>query len=114
MNQGKYITLWNKYINVIRIKLNNSIKHEEELQLSKVEFEAAGDRDSAGYSFNIEISKGKVINDISGTAVARDLFNVLNSNPKTKEFLMDKHLKIYMGTSFMLKMKLVSINIANK
>lgn len=44
----------------------------QQLSLSKTEFESTGNRDLSGYTFNLEIEHGKVINDISGTAVARD------------------------------------------
>ncbi len=85
--------------------LKQSIKEEQKLQLNKAEFKAAGDRDLSNYGFNLEIEKGKVINDITGTAVARDLFKILREDLILKEFAIDKKIKINMGKSFEVKLK---------
>lgn len=105
METAKYINLWKKYLPVIRIQLKNSLQRDEILQLNKIEFEAVGDRDSSGYSFNLEIQNGKVTNDISGTAVARDLYQVLNNDTILFEFSKDKKIKISMSESFLLKFR---------
>jgi hypothetical protein len=105
MENNKYITLWKKYLPVIRIQMKKSLRNEQELQLNKIEFEAKGDRDLSGYTFNLEIEKGKVTNDIRGTAVARDLFQVLVEDVGLKEFLEDKRLKISLRRNFILKIR---------
>jgi hypothetical protein len=105
MEIEKYINLWKKYLPVIRIQLKKSLQKEEKLQLNKIEFEATGDRNLSGYTFNLEIQKGKVTNDISGTAVARDLFKVLIEDVGLKEFLEDKRIKISLRQNFVLKIR---------
>jgi hypothetical protein len=105
METEKYINLWKKYLAVIRIQLKNSLRRDEMLQLSKIEFEAAGDRDSSGYTFNLEIQNGQIANDISGTAVARHLYKVLNDDAILNEFLKGKKIKISLSKSFILKLK---------
>ncbi|MEX6687179.1 hypothetical protein QTN47_06715 [Danxiaibacter flavus] len=109
MEIEKYIPLWKKYLPVIRIQLKNSLQRNATLQLDKTEFEAAGDRDSAGYTFNLNIEKGEVTNKIRGTAVARDLHKVLIANSAINEFLKDKKVNINMGKDFILKLKASSM-----
>ena len=108
MEAEKYITLWKKYLPVIRIQIKKSLQKEEQIKLNKIEFEAVGDRDRASYTFNLEIEKGKVTNDISGTAVARDLYKVLIADKIVKDFLSDKKIKIGLGKAFNLKLKAAS------
>jgi len=71
-----YQPLWQKYRPVI-ISIMKLAAEPQEYQLSKHEFEAIGDREKAGYTFNLEIKNGIVVNNIEGTVVARDLFAVL-------------------------------------
>lgn len=62
--------------------------------MSKHEFEAVGDREKAGYQFNLEFSQGKVINNISGSAVARDLRDIIYSDSFEKELIFGGSYKI--------------------
>lgn len=62
--------------------------------MSKHEFEAVGDREKAGYQFNLEFSQGKVINNISGSAVARDLRDIIYSDSFAKELIFGGSYKI--------------------
>ena len=66
----------------------------QEYQLSKHEFEAFGDREKAGYTFNLEIENGVAVNNIEGTAVARDLFSVLKTSKTALELMNNYNFKI--------------------
>ncbi len=109
MIEGKYLTIWQKYLPVIRILLKKSTKEEQQLTINKIDFETVGERGGSGYSFNLEIEKGKVMNGISGTAVARDLFKTLTTDPQVKEFFLNKKAKVRMNKQFMLIMNTVEI-----
>ena len=74
-------------------------------QLSKHEFEAIGYRESSGYAFNLEIKNGIVTNTIDGTAVARDLFEVLKSSITAKELMQVHYFKINLTSDFKLKIQ---------
>ena len=79
----------------------------QEYQLFKHEFEAIGDRTKSGYSFNLEIKNGDLKNNIGGTAVARDLFEVLKSSETAKELMKDNYFKINLTKNFILKIQTV-------
>lgn len=97
-----YIQLWQKYRPIIIGKMKLAIVEPQFYQLSNYEFEAIGDRTSSGYSFNLEISNGILANNIDGTAVARDLFDVLKSSATAKELMKVHYFKINLTTDFKL------------
>ncbi len=104
-----YQALWEKYRPVIISKLKLAVTEPQEYQLSKHEFEAIGNRTSAGYSFNLEIVNGNLSNNIDGTAVARDLYEVLKSSATAKELMHNNHIKISLGKDFKLRIQVRSI-----
>jgi len=105
MEERKYLTTWKKYIPVIRLHLKKSLTGEQSFKLNITDFESAGDRGKSGYTFNIALENGKVTNNISGSAVARDLFEALKSDDAIKAMLLEKNVKISVGKSFLLTIK---------
>lgn len=105
MEERKYLQTWKKYIPVIRLYLKKSLNEDQQFKLNITDFESAGDRGKAGYTFNLQMENGKVTNNISGSAVARDLFELLKADEVIKAFLQDKSVKISVGKSFMLTIK---------
>lgn len=105
MEQRQYLTTWKRYLPVIRLHLKKSLVEEQQFKLNITDFESAGDRGKSGYTFNIQMENGKVINNISGSAVARDLYELLKSDDAIKAMLQDKSVKISVGKSFMLSIK---------
>jgi len=55
---GKYLVLWQKYFPAIKILIKNSKNRLQKLSVSKHEFETVGEREKAGYQFNLEFSQG--------------------------------------------------------
>jgi len=91
---GKYLNLWRKYLPAINILIKNSKNGLQKLHMSEHEFKAVGEREKAGYQFNLEFYQGKVINNISGSAVARDLRDVIYSDTSAKELISEGAYKI--------------------
>lgn len=105
MEERKYLTTWKRYIPVIRLHLKRSLTTEQSFKLNITDFESAGDRGKSGYTFNITIENGKVTNNISGSAVARDLYEALKTDEAIKTMLQDKNIKISVGKSFLFSIK---------
>lgn len=97
-----YVELWQKYRPAILAMMKVSEAEHKYYQLTEHEFTAIGERTKAGYVFNLEISKGKVVNNISGTAVARDLFIVLENSATAKEIMATSNIKITLSNKFVL------------
>ncbi|MEO6850462.1 MAG: hypothetical protein ABI203_12040 [Mucilaginibacter sp.] len=110
MEERKYLQTWKKYIPVIRLHLKKSVAEEQQFKLNITDFESAGERGKSGYTFNLQMENGKVKNNISGSAVARDLYESLKNDEIIKAFLQDKSVKISVGKSFMLTIKTVHIS----
>jgi hypothetical protein len=111
MEERKYLQTWKKYIPVIRLYLKKSVTEDQQFKLNITDFESAGDRGKSGYTFNLQMENGKVTNNISGSAVARDLFELLKADEVIKAFLQEKSVKISVGKSFMLTIKSSHISV---
>jgi hypothetical protein len=110
MEERKYLTTWRKYIPVIRLHLKRSLNEDQTFKLNITDFESAGDRGKSGYTFSLAMENGKVTNNISGSAVARDLFEALKTDDVIKEFIQDKNIKISVGKTFMLSIKTTNVS----
>jgi hypothetical protein len=110
MEDRQYLTTWKRYLPVIRLHIKKSFNEDQQFKLNIQDFESAGDRGKSGYTFNIQLENGKVTNNISGSAVARDLFEALKSDDAIKAMLLDKSVKISVGKSFMLTIKTTHIS----
>src|SRR3954471_2455912 len=111
MEERKYLQTWKKYIPVIRLYLKKSLVEDQQFKLNITDFESAGDRGKSGYTFNITMENGKVVNNISGSAVARDLYELLKTDEVIKGILSDKNVKISVGKSFLLSIKTTHVSV---
>ncbi len=109
MEQRTYLQTWKKYLPVIRLHLKRSLNEDQSFKLNITDFESAGDRGKSGYTFNLQMENGKPINNISGSAVARDLYEALKADEATKAILQGKSVKISVGKSFILNIKTTHI-----
>ena len=109
MEQRTYLQTWKKYLPVIRLHLKRSLNEDQSFKLNITDFESAGDRGKSGYTFNLQMENGKPTNNISGSAVARDLYEALKADEATKAILQGRSVKISVGKSFMLNIKTTHI-----
>jgi hypothetical protein len=110
MEERKYLQTWKKYLPVIRLHIKRSLVDEQSFKLNITDFESAGDRGKSGYTFSLQMENGKVTNNISGSAVARDLFEALKSDEAIKAMLSDKSIKISVGKTFLFSIKTTHIS----
>jgi hypothetical protein len=97
-----YDELWSKKRLSVIDFINQAIKSggEHQIQLTREEFDAAGNRES--YRFNLEFEYGEVSNNIGGSAVARDLARLLQADELFAKLAKGIHVKINLDDSFML------------
>ena len=98
-SQGKYSNIWRNTLPAISEILDSS-ESLGSIALNSKDFELAGNRKS--YSFNLEFDNGIVSNNISGSAVARDLAAELTSSSFIKSVLNNGYFKIRMDKNFTL------------
>ena len=99
MSEGKFLSLWTKYLPAIRILLKKAVNEEQQFTLSKIELQAVDNRKNVNFSFNLEISNGKVESGIGVAPMGKDLFNVLNGDLLVRQFMLDKKIMIQMTRS---------------
>ncbi len=87
--------------------MRNANKGEQVLQLQKYEFEISGNRKDSGYTFTLEIVNGLVGNNISGSAVARDLYDILKGSERAKALFKEKNFKITLGKDYSLNIRTI-------
>lgn len=102
MNEGKSIALWTKYLPAIRILLKKALNEEQQFTLNKTELQSVDNRKNVNFSFNLEISNGKVESGIGVSPMGKDLFNVLNGDLLVRKFMLDKKIMIQMTRSSLL------------
>ncbi|SFB71960.1 GIY-YIG nuclease family protein [Kaistella jeonii] len=94
VTKGKYVGIWTAYLSEIK-KAIISDNSRSTIKLDKELFQQAGNRKD--YSFKLEYTNGIVSNNNSGSAVARDLDNILTNNKievANKIFRLTKEFKL--------------------
>src|SRR5277367_6847385 len=94
-----YASLWNKYRPVILQLMLAAGKDPQQYKLSAHEFKAVNHREK-GYSFLLEVSHGKALNNITGSAVARDLLGVLQQSQKASQLMREAVYSMSMDKQF--------------
>ena len=98
-SQGKYSNIWrNKLLTISEIL--GSSESSGSIALNFEDFALVGNRKS--YTFNLEFDDGVVSNNISGSAVARDLAAELSNSSSVKSILKTGYFKFRMDKNFTL------------
>jgi len=102
MTEGRFLALWTKYLPAIRILLKKAVNEEQQITLSKMELQSVDNRKNVNFSFNLEISNGKIENSIGVPTMGKDLFNVMNSDQLVRNFMIDKKIMIQLSRASLL------------
>jgi len=105
MTDGKFLALWTKYLPAIRIMLKKALNEEQQITLSKMELQSVDNRKNVNFSFDLEISNGKIENSMGVPPMGKDLFSVLNGDPLVRNFMADKKISIQMSRASLLTFK---------
>ena len=103
-SQGKYSNIWRNQLLTISEILGSS-ESSGSIVLNAKDFALVGNRKS--YSLNLEFDDGIVSNNISGSAVARDLAAVLSTSSSVKSILKTGCFKFQMDNNFTLWVSLI-------
>ncbi len=104
-DEGKYLHLWMKYSAVIHVLLKKTDTSSQKLQLYKHEFEHSVIKQKANLTFSIDLVNGKATNIVSTTAIARDLYTVLDNKTATKNWLKEHKVRISIDKSLELQLE---------
>lgn len=97
-----YTALWNKYRPVILQLMAAAAREPQHYKLSAHEFKAAGEKVRSGYTFLLEASNGRAVNNIKGTAVARDLLTILQQSKTASQLMREGVYELSLDKNFVL------------
>jgi hypothetical protein len=103
VDYNPYSPLWNKYRPMI-IKLMSAASQEpQQYKLYGHEFKAMGQKVKSGYSFVLEATKGKAVNNIKGSIVAHDLLQILQQSTKAMQLMQEATYELSLDKNFVFK-----------
>lgn len=96
-----YSTLWNKYRPVILQLMSAAVENgPQQYKLFSHEFKAVGQKEKSGYSFVLEASQGRALNNIRTSTVAKNLLQVLQQSPRATELLNEAAYELSLDKQF--------------
>ena len=98
----KYIPIWRKYRPAILSLMLNCEKEPQKYQMSGHEFRDADPKPKGGYSFVLQMNKGRPINDIRDSIIAKELVYVLRHSAKATELTDQRVYNFGMNKDFLL------------
>ncbi len=105
MTEGKFLALWTKYLPAIRILLKKAVTEQQTITLSKMELQSIDNRKNVNFSFDLEISNGKIENSMLIPQMGKDLYAVLNGDMLARKFMGDKKINIQMTRASVITFK---------
>ncbi|HYV95177.1 MAG TPA: hypothetical protein VE978_25605 [Chitinophagales bacterium] len=105
-----YQAVWKKYLPVIAMKLKQVIRNNESSHVGMYQFEfhSTGKKKKVGYQFDLELNKGRVMNDISGSLVAKQLTETMKSDPTVRPLLNSGHFIFSLNSDYILTIQIKS------
>lgn len=99
---GNYAHVWSKYKPVIVKMMVDSSEKEQEYQLSNHEFVDVNPKRVTGYSFDIEISKGRILVEPKGNLLLKDFMYVLKKSEKANVLMETRNFNVALSKDFKL------------
>lgn len=104
-----YTPVWNKYRPAIIRMLIDSSTAPQEYKLSAHEFVALSGNKKLGYTFTLQVTRGKAINNIKESPVAKDLLTTLQLSPKASQLIDTATFEITLDKQFVLRVTNITL-----
>lgn len=102
-----YSTLWNKYRPVILQLMSAAAENgPQQYKLFSHEFKAVGQKEKSGFSFVLEASEGRALNNIKTSTVAKNLLQVLQQSKRATELMNAATYQLSLDKQFVLRVSL--------
>ncbi len=99
-----YSPLWNKYRPVILQLMSAAVENgPQQYKLFSHEFKAIGQKERSGFSFVLEASNGRAVNNIKTSTVAKNLLQVLQQSKRASELLSEAPYELSMDKHFVFR-----------
>lgn len=102
-----YSTLWNKYRPVILQLMSAATENgPQQYKLFSHEFKAVGQKEKSGFSFVLEASEGRALNNIKTSTVAKNLLQVLQQSRRATELMNTGTYELSLDKQFVFRVSL--------
>jgi hypothetical protein len=108
MNSGKYnlyLTVWNKYLSVIRILLKKSAAQEQVLSLNRIDFERVSGIRKSGYKFSVNFVNGRPDALFSGNDLIQTFISVLQTDEIISSLISKNDYTFTFSSKYQLSIK---------
>jgi hypothetical protein len=108
MNSGKYnlyLSVWTKYLSVIRILLKKSALEEQVLVLNRIDFERVAGIRKSGYKFTVNFIDGRPDALFSGNDLVQTFISVLQTDEVISSSLLKNNYRFTFTTKYQLSIK---------
>ena len=97
-----YTYTWKKYIPVIRLLLKKAASSEQQVTLSRIDFERAGSTRKPSCFFTIELVKGRfsVDNPLAQPLAARELLQVMQEDEVIRLLLREHRYQVRFNSQY--------------
>jgi hypothetical protein len=102
MQSSPYTPVWHKYRPAILRLMVDSSQEPQHYPLSAHEFKALNPRQKGGYDFSLHVSRGRAVNNIRESEVARGLLYILQLSPKGSAMMEEGDYEIKLDKQFVL------------
>ena len=108
MNNTKpnfYLTVWNKYLPIVRILLKRSITGEQVLNMNRIDFERAGGTRKSGYRFMVNYINGRPDTLYSGNDLVQTFISSLQNDEMINNHLSKNDYTFTFTSKYQLQIK---------
>ena len=110
MTPRLYTPIWSKYRPAILKMMIDSDAQPQSYKLSNHEFKALNPKQKGGYTFALHVSSGSVLSGLKESAVAQDLWEILQLSPKAVKLIADAKYEFTMDREFVLHVNKITSN----
>ncbi|HEY9006450.1 hypothetical protein [Ohtaekwangia sp.] len=103
-----YVSIWSKYRPAILKMMIDAADESQSYQLSHHEFKALNPTSKGAFSFSLEVSAGKATSGLKDSAVAQDLWEILQLSRKASELIADATFRFSMDKQFILHIQKIN------
>src|SRR5262245_19387606 len=107
-----YTPVWSKYRPaILKMMIDSASANEpQSYQLSNHEFKALNPKQKGGYTFALQVSEGKALSGLKDSAIATDLWEILQLSRKATELIASATYEFSMDRQFVLRVSKINNN----
>jgi hypothetical protein len=100
-----YLSVWNKYLPIIRILLKRSATEDQVLDINRIDVERAGGTRKSGYRFMVNFVNGRPDALFSGNDIVQTFISVLQTDETINNHLLKNDYTFTFTSKYQLQIK---------